>query len=63
VFPGDIERSANAVASQRGINKVIAQVLPKTKRKAISKLQDQEKKIVATVGDGIDDAPTLVKPI
>jgi Cu+-exporting ATPase len=44
VFTGDIERSANAVASQRGINKVIAQVLPKTKRKAISKLQDQEKK-------------------
>jgi cation transport ATPase len=34
VFPGDIERSANAVASQRGINKVIiAQVLPKQKEK------------------------------
>jgi len=33
VFPGDIERSANPVASQRGINKVIAQVLPKQKEK------------------------------
>jgi cation transport ATPase len=33
VFPGDIERSANAVASQRGINKVIAQVLPRQKEK------------------------------
>ena len=33
MFTGDIERSANAVASQRGINKVIAQVLPKQKEK------------------------------
>jgi cation transport ATPase len=33
VFTGDIERSANAIASQRGINKVIAQVLSRQKEK------------------------------
>jgi P-type E1-E2 ATPase len=63
VFTGDIERSANAVASQRGINKVIAQVLPRQKEKQSLNFKIKKKKIVATVGDGIDDAPTLVKPI
>jgi cation transport ATPase len=43
VFPGDIERSANAVASQRGINKVIAQVLPKQKEKQSLKFKIKKK--------------------
>jgi Cu+-exporting ATPase len=61
MLTGDNERTANAVASKLGISRVIAQVLPQQKQQVISKLRDEEKKVVAMVGDGINDAPALAE--
>ena len=61
MLTGDNERTANAVASQLGINRVIAEVLPQQKEEVIAKLQTQEDKLVAMVGDGINDAPALAR--
>jgi P-type Cu+ transporter len=61
MLTGDNERTAKAVASQLGIDKVIAQVLPQEKEQVISRLREREKKIVAMVGDGINDAPALAR--
>jgi P-type Cu+ transporter len=61
MLTGDNERTAKAVASQLGIDRVIAQVLPQEKEQVISRLREREKKIVAMVGDGINDAPALAR--
>jgi Cu+-exporting ATPase len=61
MLTGDNERTAKAVASKLGIDRVIAQVLPQEKEQVISRLREQEKKIVAMVGDGINDAPALAR--
>ena len=61
MLTGDNERTAKAVASKLGISRVIAQVLPQQKQQVISKLRDGEKKVVAMVGDGINDAPALAE--
>src|SRR5918999_1758243 len=61
MLTGDNERTAKAVASKLGMDKVIAQVLPQEKEQIISKLKEQGKKIVAMVGDGINDAPALAR--
>jgi len=60
MLTGDNERTANAIASKLGINRVIAQVLPQQKEEAISKIRD-EGKVIAMVGDGINDAPALAR--
>ncbi|HYY40790.1 MAG TPA: HAD-IC family P-type ATPase [Nitrososphaera sp.] len=60
ILTGDNERTAYAIASKLGIERVIAQVLPQQKEQVISKLKS-EGKIVAMVGDGINDAPALAK--
>ena len=61
MLTGDNERTAKSVASKLGIDRVIAQVLPQEKEQVISRLKDKENKIVAMVGDGINDAPALAR--
>ena len=61
MLTGDNERTANAVASKLGINRVIAEVLPQQKEEVIAKLKTKEGKVVAMVGDGINDAPALAR--
>ncbi len=60
MLTGDNERTAKFIASQLGIDRVIAQVLPQQKEQVITGLKS-EGKIVAMVGDGINDAPALAR--
>lgn len=58
MLTGDSQKTAQSVAKQLGINKVIAEIMPEDKRRVVSELK-KNGLVVAMAGDGVNDAPAL----